>query len=71
MVLSCDSNQKAIKDSTAKGSAIETVAILTQIHLQMLGAGAVVGSVDKCLCIADNPVAVSYTHLTLPTTPYV
>ena len=39
-----------------ESSAVEAVAELTQIHLQMLGAGAVVGAVDKGFGIANNHV---------------
>ena len=54
MVSSCDSDQKPVKDGTTHFSAVESVAELTAIHLQMLGTGAVIGAVNKCLCIADH-----------------
>ena len=37
-------------------SAIESIAELTEIHLQMFGAGTVVGAVNKCFCVTNNAV---------------
>ena len=39
-------------------------------HLKTIGKGIAV-AVGLMLCKAMNVGAVSYTHLTLPTTPYV
>ena len=56
MVSASDSNEKSVKDSTMKLSSVEAIAEFAEIHLQVLGAGAVVSSVDKCFCIANDPV---------------
>ena len=56
MVSARDSDQQTIKDGTAEETAVKAIAKLAQIHLQMLCAGAVIGAVDECLCIAGDSV---------------
>jgi len=64
MVSSCDSDQKPVKDGTTHFSAVESVAELAEIHLQVLGTGAMVGAVNKCLCVSDHVVQ-PFEHLTI------
>ena len=59
-----DSDQKPVEDGAVEGSAVEAVAELAQVHLHMLGAGSVIGAVDECFCIADDPVQ-PLEHLTV------
>ena len=54
MVSASDSNKKSVKDSTMKLSAVEAIAEFAEIHLQVLGAGAVVGAIDKGLCVSNH-----------------
>jgi len=51
-----DSNQKPVEDVTTHFSAVELVSKLAEIHLQMLGAGAVIGAVDKSLGVTYHVV---------------
>ena len=51
-----DSSQKSVEDCSTERSAIETVAVFIQIHLQVLGAGTMVSTVNESLRIADDPV---------------
>ena len=56
IVLASDSNQKSVEDSSVKFSSVKAVAKLAEIHLQMLGAGAVIGTVDESLCVSNHVV---------------
>lgn len=71
MESSHDGDQKPVEDGAIEGSAVEAVAELAQVHLHVLGAGSMIGAVDECFCIADDPVqplehlAVRIEHLIL------
>ena len=56
MVSASNSDQKSVEDSSVKFSAVKSIAELAEIHLQMLGAGAVIGAIDESLCVADHMV---------------
>ena len=36
--------------------AIESIAKFAQIHLQMFRTGTMVGTIDKCFCVANDAV---------------
>ena len=46
-------------------------AQLTNINAQVAGLSGSLGSIKENLTVSDTLATVSYTHLTLPTTPYV
>ena len=54
MVSASDGKQKSVKDSSTHFSAIKAITELAEIHLKMLGTGAMVGAVDESLCIANH-----------------
>ena len=54
MVSASNSDQKSVEDSSVKFSAVKSIAELAEIHLQMLGAGAVIGAIDESLCVSNH-----------------
>ena len=56
IVSSSDSDKKSVEDVTTHFSAVEAIAELAEIHLQVLGAGAMVSAVDESLCVSDHVV---------------
>ena len=56
MVSASNSDQKSVEDSSVKFSAVKSITELAEIHLQMLGASAVIGAVDESLGIANHVV---------------
>lgn len=64
MVSASNSDQKSVEDSSVKFSAVKSIAELAEIHLQMLGAGAVIGAIDESLCVS-NHVMQPFEQLTI------
>ena len=64
MVSASNSDQKSVENISVKFSAVKSIAELAEIHLQMLGAGAVIGAVDESLGIA-NYVVQPFEQLTI------
>ena len=52
----CDGDKQTIKDGTAEQATVKAIAEFTEIHLQMLCASAVVGTIDERFRIACDSV---------------